>query len=93
VAFYGYQSGNSGVEGIYAGAASPQLVASGFFTGPLYVNSLGDIVYDNGGLNEWYEAIDLTTTAAVPEPSSLLLFGTGALALAGFVTFRRYAHA
>jgi len=61
-------------------------------SGPIFMNSLGDIVFDDELGDNWMEAIDLTT-APVPEPNSFLLFGTGALALAAFVTFRRNAHA
>ena len=54
------------------------------------VDGIGDIVFDNQLQDEWYEAVDLTT-AVVPEPSSLLLLATGALALAGFSTLRRHS--
>ncbi len=53
----------------------------------IFINSQGDIVWDNVFNEEFYEAIDLT--AAVPEPPSLLLFGSGALALAAFFARRR----
>jgi hypothetical protein len=49
--------------------------------GPIFINGLGDIVWDDRYSEDWYEAID--TTPAVPEPGSLLLFGTGALAALG----------
>jgi hypothetical protein len=82
-----------------------QLVTSGFFTLSLHMNRNGDIVFDDGRLDEWFEAIDLSTvptavsfaSAAVPapeptpEPTSILLFSTGAIALAGMVLSRRRA--
>ena len=46
----------------------------------IFINSQGDVVWDDVFDEEFFEAIDLT--AQVPEPASLLLFGTGTLALA-----------
>jgi hypothetical protein len=57
------------------------------FGGIFAINSLGDIVFDNGTADVWEEAIDLTT-AAVPEPASFLLLATG-LAAAGLFVARR----
>ena len=48
----------------------------------IFINSQGDVVWDDVFDEEFFEAIDLT--AQVPEPASLLLFGTGILALAAF---------
>jgi hypothetical protein len=102
VAFYGYEAGNFPAEGLYSGPNPMQLVTSGFFTLALHMNGNGDIVFDDGRLDEWFEAIDLSTvptavsfaSAAVPapeptpEPTSILLFSTGAIALAGIVLRR-----
>ena len=60
--------------------ASPRLFA---------LNSVGDIVFDDDANDNWYEAIDLTTSS-VPEPSGILLLATGILALT--ITLRRVAH-
>jgi hypothetical protein len=110
VAFYGYQPGNFPAEGLYSGPNPMQLVTGGFFTLALHMNANGDIVFDDGRLDEWFEAIDLSTdlstdlssvpalslaSAAVPapdptpEPTSILLLGTGAIALAGMILRRR----
>jgi hypothetical protein len=53
--------------------------------GLLYINGLGNIVFDDHFTDQWYEALD--DTAVSPEPSSLLLLSTGVLALA--ITLRR----
>jgi hypothetical protein len=104
VAFYGYEPGNYPLEGLYSGSNPPQLVTSGFFTGSLHMNSLGNIVFDDGNVDEWYEAIDLSTAPAlslasvsapvpepVPEPAGILLLGTGAIALVGMSLSRKRA--
>ena len=105
VAFYGYEPGNFPTEGLYSGPDSTQLVTGGFFTLSLHMNGNGDIVFDNGYLDEWFEAIDLSTVPTAhslasvavsapettPEPTSILLFSTGAIALAGIVLRRSRA--
>ena len=104
VAFYGVEPGNGPLEGLYSGSNPPQFVTSGFFTGSVHMNSLGDIVFDNGNLDEWFEAIDLSTAPAlslasvsapvtepVPELASILLVGTGAIAFAGMSQRRKAA--
>lgn len=75
---------------VTVGANPPQLIDQVSGLGPFFINGTGDIVFDSGTADEWYEALDLTT-AAVPEPSSLLLLATGVLGLAGFAMCRRMA--
>jgi hypothetical protein len=60
-------------------AASPRLFA---------LNSVGDIVFDDEANDNWYEAIDLTTSS-VPEPSGILLLATGLFALLATTRYRR----
>ncbi|HEX4576851.1 MAG TPA: PEP-CTERM sorting domain-containing protein, partial [Edaphobacter sp.] len=51
---------------------------------PALMNSSGDFVFDDGFSDVIVEGIDLTSrqTALTPEPGSLTLFATGALAAA-----------
>jgi hypothetical protein len=75
---------------MYPGTGDAQLV-SGARSGDLMaMNSLGDIVFDNGFVDTAYYAVDLTTLPT-PEPSSLLLLATGALGLTAFAIRRRRA--
>ena len=69
---------------VYSGSNPPQLVTTGFFV-RFAINGVGDIVFDDGFIDEWYLAKDLDP---VPEPTSILFLGTGAIALAGMVTRR-----
>jgi len=78
---------------MYPGTGTAQFVIAANHGDLLAMNGLGDIVFDDGFNDIAYYAVDLDTLAATPEPSSLLLLATGALALAAFVTFRRNVHA
>ena len=76
---------------VSSGSNPPQSIVTAVGIGGIFaINGLGDIVFDNQNLDEWYEAIDLTT-ASVPEPTSILLLGTGAIALAGMFPRRNRA--
>jgi hypothetical protein len=74
-----------------SGSNPPQLIVTSVGIGGIFaMDGLGDIVFDNQNVDVWYEAIDLTT-ASTPEPASILLLGTGAIAVAGMVTRRKRA--
>lgn len=76
-------------------ARAPGQVFPDLYTGPnivdlfpgegagnfLYLNSEGDILWNDPHTEFWFEAFDLTSQ--VPEPGSIFLLGTGALAAAG----------
>ena len=81
-------------------ARAPGQIFPDLYTGPLtdlfpgqgegpflYLNSEGDILWNDPRTEFWYEAFDLTSQ--VPEPHSLFLLTTGTLALAE--TMRRRA--
>jgi len=81
---------NNGRE-VFSARATGQLFPD-LYTGPnivdvfpgqgagdfLYLNSEGDILWNDPRTEFWFEAFDLTSQA--PEPGSLFLVGTGALA-------------
>jgi hypothetical protein len=81
-------------------ARAPGQIFPDLYTGPLtdlfpgqgagdflYLNSEGDVLWNDPRTEFWYEAFDLTSQ--VPEPDSLFLLTTGTLALAE--TMRRRA--
>jgi hypothetical protein len=94
-AYYGYlYDPYSDPPGLYAFnvGSNPRLIYPGFLANGIYMNSLGDIVFDDGVQDLWEEAIDLTTTPApTPEPSTLLLLATGILGLGITLRQRRIA--
>lgn len=74
--------------GVYAGPDKSDVIFGGTFDGG-YINANGDAVFIDGFVDDLIFARDLTT--ATPEPSGLLLFGTGCLTMIG--TLRRHRRA
>lgn len=91
----GFAANNGGSRGIYTGVASSplELPLTGFVSvdGDL-LDALGDFAWDNGAADELYEAYDDTAhdsdPPAVPEPSTLLLMGSGVAVLTGTLRSR-----
>jgi hypothetical protein len=63
---------------LYTGPNIADLFPGAGAGGFLYLNSEGDILWNDPRTEFWFEAFDLTSQ--VPEPASLFLLGTGALA-------------
>jgi hypothetical protein len=80
-AFTGMLTSAQIFPGVYTGSdpVADSLAATG--GGLIFMNGLGDIVWDDIYSENWFEAVD--ATSAVPEPGSLLLLGTGMLAAIG----------
>jgi hypothetical protein len=65
---------------VYTGLdSSPQYLLPGTLDGAL-LNSSGDLIWDDGQSDEFFEAID-TSSSPVPEQSTLVLLVTGLVAL------------
>ena len=76
------------VQGVFIGTDP---VADFFHSGSankIALNASGDFAWTDGLAEELFAAEDLTTDSQVPEPSSMLLLGTGVLAGAGVLRRR-----
>ena len=80
-AFTGMLTAAQFFSGVYVGSdpAAGSLAATG--GGMIFMDGMGDIVWDDIYSENWFEAVD--ATSAVPEPGSLILLGTGMLAAMG----------
>lgn len=87
-AFTGRVGSGQGTPGVYAGSYPDITDLANGGGGAIYLNSIGDIVWDDTYSEYWYLAID---TSSVPEPGSFLLLGTGALAAFGAIRRRLYS--
>jgi hypothetical protein len=76
---------------VYSGTGTPQLIGPAFAGDLIAMNSIGDIVFDDGFADLAYEAIDLTSEQT-PEPASILLVGTGIAAICVTLVRRRTPH-
>ena len=85
VAWTGTYNGNPPTEVYFTTNPTPPTILTQLGGSSIFLNSIGDVIFDDGFGDNWYEAVDLTTLT--PEPGSLLLLATGILALV--LTFRR----
>jgi len=89
-AFYSRDNPNNRAGGLYIGTPTDlsnisSLTSDGFPDG--YLNASGDYLFVDGNTEFIYEAVD-TSVATTPEPSGLLLLGTGVMSVAGMVRRR-----
>jgi PEP-CTERM motif-containing protein len=69
---------NGSANGAYVGFGDDFQFLHAGSADQVFLNSVGDFAWTDGGGEEIYEAID-TTVSTVPEPGSLVLIGTGLL--------------
>jgi hypothetical protein len=75
---------------VTSGANPPQILPFSFnLTGTLVIDGTGDVLYDDGFGDIWYEAINLSAMPTTPEPASFFLLATAALGAGLFVRRNR----
>jgi hypothetical protein len=85
---YTGEGGLSRILSVSSGSNPPVILPDSFnLTYVIAIDGTGDVLYDDGFGDIWYEAIDLNTIT--PEPGSIVLLSTGVLALATMFTLRR----
>ena len=87
-AFEGYAPGTGYYTGIHIGPVGDLSQFEGYTQGG-FLNADGDYAWDDTQQDYFYELVDTSETSPVPEPSGLLLIGTGAIALLGLVHGKR----
>jgi PEP-CTERM motif len=85
-AFFGLFNPNSDPGGLYAGVPPNFTYLQGGTGGEIKLNPRGDFAWVDADQESIFAAYDLTPSN-IPEPASILLFGSGTLALIG--TLRR----
>lgn len=85
-AFTGFLASGQHFPGVYSGSVADLSFVWSQGEGLIYMNGMGDIVFDDHFSDTWYVA--LRDPSAVPEPSTMLLLGTGIIACVGAVRRR-----
>jgi len=79
---------DGGIHGITPVTCSTEVLAPGDYSINLFFTDMNTV---QSGLEFGIDTTDVTTIAPAPEPSSLVLMGTGVLAFAGMVRRRLFA--
>lgn len=85
--FESFESPNGDPDGVYVGLLGDLTNVGRYAEKGADLNSSGDFLFVDGQSGYIFEAVD-TSVAATPEPSSLLLLGTGVTSVAGVLRRR-----
>ena len=85
-AFTGFVSSGPLRPSVYVGSFSDISFLAPGGDSFIYMNGEGDVVFDDVFTENWYLALDTTTD--IPEPSGIILLGTGMLAALGLIRRR-----